>query len=275
MPEYPHAKRIPHELLRKNQGNPNEMTDAMFNATVRSLDEEGWMEPIALVPVWDDFHPEQLGDGDDASSLVAPDREPDAYEIVGGHHRADASQVLGHEWVEGWVLDPIKFHRDRRDWSMVKLNITRGAINPEKFAKHYERMAKTYDGEVLQTLMGFTDEDAFRKLYKDARAGLPPELQKALDESKEEIKTIDDLSTVLNKLFGEFGDTLDANYMVFSWGGKEVFWVRADRELWAVLSLVRQRVDRQHLDMTQVSIHALNTWLASAASEPEVIAEVI
>jgi hypothetical protein len=79
------------------------------------------------------------------------------------------------------------------------------------------------------------------------------------------------LSAVLEKLFGEFGETLDSNYMVFSWGGKKVFWAPADRELWTVLSQVRKRVDRDHLDMTRVVIHALNTWLASAPADPTAV----
>jgi len=262
--KYPYGAMVPLAKLRKNAANPNEMTDEEFNALCDSLSTEGWVSPCTLVPGWDgvDFAPE------DAEPAAEPDRDPDWFEIVGGHHRADAAGVLDMETVGGWVLDPVQFSQDRRDTNLVKLNIIHGQLNPVKFSQLYDRLRKRYDGDVLKVMMGFTGEDAFQKIYRETRAGLPPDLQKALDASKAEIRTIDDLSTVLNKLFNEFGETLDSNYMVFSWGTREVFWVRADPGLWKVLSKVREVVDERHYDMSVVATAALNGW-AKAIDELE------
>jgi 5,10-methylenetetrahydrofolate reductase len=101
----------------------------------------------------------------------------------------------------------------------VKDNLISGKLNPEKFASLYDRMARKYDAEVLQRLMGFTSTDAFQKLYGTVKSSLPKELQDALDDVKDEIKTVDDLSLVLNRLFRDHGETLDSNMMVFSCAG--------------------------------------------------------
>jgi hypothetical protein len=245
MTDYPYLATVPLEHLRKNQSNPNEMSDREFNALCKTISEDGWMQPMStVVPVTS---------GNDG---------PIEYEIVAGHHRHDAAKVLGHGDGPCWVLDPERFHQDARDMQMVKDNVLHGNLNPEKFAKLYERLTDRYEAEVVKSLMGFTSEDAFSRLYKEARAALPEEMQKALDAAKDEIKTIDDLSSVLNRLFTEFGETLDSNYMVFSWGTKEVFWVRADRVLWHQLEALRALVDERKLDISVELADALEAFLA-------------
>ena len=216
------------DVLVPNAENPNEQDERMFNATVASIEEEGWVQPCAsVVPL-----------------------EAGTYEIVAGHHRWEAARVLGHETVPCWVLDPVKFDKDRRDWNVVKMNLIAGKTNPEKFARLYERMVKAYDAETLQALMGFTSEDAFKKVYKGVRDALPKELQDALEDVKDEIKTIDDLSLVLNRLFRDHGETLPSNMMVFSWAGKDVLWVRADDDLWKIVKGMADEVTATSGDMT-------------------------
>lgn len=219
------GKLIPDEM------NPNEMDDRSFNALCESIQEEGWIEPIQVVP------------------NVIDDGVVDGYFIVGGHHRAKAAEVLGMEKVPAVVLDPKKFDEDRRQWNLVKLNVLRGKLNPEKFARLYEDLTKRYDSEVVKTLMGFTSEDAFKRLYKDVKRQLPPEMREKLDSVADEIKTIDDLSTVLNRLFAEYGETLPSNMMVFSWGGKEVLWVRCSDAVWKGMKEIADDVAKKGGDI--------------------------
>lgn len=195
--------------LVPNAENPNEQDDATFNALVQAIRTEGWTAPVQAV--WDEARGK--------------------HEIVAGEHRWRAARVIQCK-VPVIPLPPDEFDRDRRDWNLVKDNILKGSLNPEKFTRLYARLSKKYDAEVLKTLMGFTSEDAFKRVYKDVARALPPELQQALADSREEIRTIDDLSAVLNRLFRDHGETLDSNYMVFSWGSKEILWIRADSDLW-------------------------------------------
>ncbi|AMM44262.1 ParB-like partition nuclease [Arthrobacter phage KellEzio] len=226
---YPRMETIPTAKLRKNAANPNEQDERTFNALCQSIQDEGWVEPMATaVPAGDGF-----------------------YDIVGGHHRHDAATVLGIEDGPVWLLDPEKFDKDRQNWTMVKVNILKGKLNPSKFTALYQDMVAVYGAEVLQAQMGFTSEDAFKSLYQDVRRNLPPELAKALDGQKEEIKTIDDLSLVLNRLFREHGETLPSNMMVFSFGGKDVLWVRADKQLWDAVTTVAKDTAKEGEDMNE------------------------
>lgn len=232
---YPRMETVPVEKLRKNLQNPNEQDERTFNALCQSIQEEGWVEPMA----------------------TAVPAEDGMYDIVGGHHRHDAALVLGIHDGPVWLLDPEKFDKDRQNWTMVKVNILKGKLNPAKFTALYEDMVKVYGSEVLQAQMGFTSTDAFSALYQDIRRGLPPELAKALDETKDEIKTIDDLSLVLNRLFREHGETLPSNMMVFSFGGKDVLWVRAEKELWELVSGIAKKVAGTNGDMGKVMLDLL------------------
>lgn len=226
---YPRMETVSPELLVKNAANPNEQDERTFNALCQSILDEGWVEPMATVV--------PMGDG--------------KYQIVGGHHRYEASLVLGIKEGPVWVLDPEKFDQDRQNMTMVKVNILKGKLNPTKFTKLYEEMVGVYGAEVLKAQMGFTSEDAFKSLYQDVRKNLPPELAKALDDTKDEIRTIDDLSLVLNRLFKEHGETLPSNMMVFSFGGKDVLWVRADKELWEAVTTVGKTVAANSDDMNE------------------------
>lgn len=238
MSEYPRMETIPVASLVKNDANPNEQDDRTFNALCQSIQEEGWVEPMA-------------------TAVPQPDG---TYEIVGGHHRYDAAMVLGIEEGPVWLLDPDKFDQDRRNWTMLKVNIVKGTLNPSKFTALYNDMVKKYDAEVLQALMGFTDEDAFKSLYRDVKKALPPALQDALGKQKDEIRTIDDLSLVLNRLFRDHGETLDSNYMTFSFGGKEVLWVRADKELWELATSLVRTADNAGLPAEVAMAQALTGW---------------
>ena len=195
-----------------NPENPNQQDDRTFNALVREMEREGWTQPLQVV-----------------------EQEDGQYQIVAGEHRWRAARIL--QWRCPVIVLPREaWEQDRRDMVMVKDNLLKGRLNPEKFTALYNRLAERYDGEVLQTLMGFTSEDAFKRVYQQVKRNLPPGLRDALARTKDEIKTIDDLSLVLNKLFREHGETLDSNYMVFSYGGRDVLWVRADKDLWKTVT---------------------------------------
>jgi hypothetical protein len=55
-------------------------------------------------------------------------------------------------------------------------------------------------------------------------------MKKEFDAAKDEIKTVDDLTTLLNRLFTKYGDTLPANFMILDFGGKEHIWVRLSKK---------------------------------------------
>lgn len=243
--EYPYMETLPLQLIDKNELNPNEQDERTFNALCESLQEEGWVEPMATV-------------------VSKPDGR---YTIVSGHHRTDAALALG--MIDGpcLILDPDVFDADRQNWTMVKVNNIRGKLSKTKFTRLYNEMAREYSSEELQTRMGFVDEDAFKAVYEETRKGLSPELQKRLDEQKDEIKTIDDLSLVLNRLFREHGEELQSNMMVFSFLGKDVLWIRADEELWNLVSGVASQTLKERGDMAAATLRIIKAGLGALAQE--------
>lgn len=181
------------------EDNPNEMSDDMFSLLVEEIAESGWLVPI---------------------QVAGPD--PDGtYRLIGGHHRKKAALVLGIEEVPAIVVDPVVFDRDRQEIQVVKQNVLHGDLNPEKFTALFNKLAQRYDADLLRREMAFTKSDAFNKVYLDAKKALPPEMQAKLEEVREELKTVDDLSLVLNRLFTDYGSTVKFHAMFFSWGGRD------------------------------------------------------
>lgn len=209
----PNSRPVEVDMCVPNPSNPNEMDNDHFNALCDSIRTEGFVEPIQVVP----------------------EADSGRFLIVGGEHRWRAMVALDQKMIPAVVLDPDQWDEDRQKWNLVKLNVVRGKLNPLKFTELYQDLAKRHSEEALQTLMGFTTEDAFQSMYRDVRRSLPPEMQKAIDDAKEEIKTIDDLSLILNGLFREYGETLPSDVMAFSWGGREVLWVLCSNELFKLV----------------------------------------
>ena len=181
--------------LKKSEYNPNEMSDREFNMLCDDIQENGFVE-----------FPQVVKDGE-------------YFIIVGGHHRVQAAKVLGFERIPVIVL-PDEFDEDKQKIQLIRWNMIKGKMNPEKFTKLFDEMAEKYDADILKEMMAFTDEDAFNKVYQQATEQLPPEIKEKLNATKEEITNIDNLAETLNRLFSEYGSTLEYSFMNFVYGGQ-------------------------------------------------------
>lgn len=204
---------IPVDKLVESAENPNEMTAQALDKLVEGIKEEGFDEPIIVIP------------------QLEGEKETGKYIIASGHHRVKAARVLGFKEIpsiikQGW-------DDDKRLISLVKRNILHGEINPRKFTELVDTLRKrNYTEEMVKAVMGFTQKDAFESLYQKVREALPTkEKKEKLDEAKEKIKTVDDLSNVLNNIMKEGGSTLDKGYMVFTFGGKKHHYFKIDKDL--------------------------------------------
>lgn len=195
------------DWLVPNEENPNEMTDAEFNMLYDNFEEVGITDPIIVRP---------LG--------------KKKYRVVGGHNRLEVAKLVGFEKVPVTIIEDPDFDDDRERFQLVRHNIIRGQLSPAKFVKLYENLADKYTKEVIQESMGFVNKEEFDKLIKQVAAALPPEAKSALESSKAEIKTIEDLSKLLNKLFGVYGDSLPYGYMFLDYGGRESVWIRMEKK---------------------------------------------
>jgi ParB-like chromosome segregation protein Spo0J len=222
------------DLIDIQEDNPNEMSDDEFNRLVQSIEEDGFEEPL----------------------VVCLSSKKGRYELISGHHRLRAARIIGYTELPCMVHPELP--EDRIKAKVVKANILHGKMNPAKFtAMVNDLMGKGYEEELLRDMMGFTDEAEFGKLYQEVKQGLSPELQKKLEESKAEIKTIDDLSRVLNKLFQEHGETVPLNYIVFSYGGSRHAWVAADKKLWGIIVQMTKQAETENRDINDILLERL------------------
>ncbi len=195
---------IPVEDLVPDEDNPNEMDEATFDALVEEIQEQGFDEPIQVRP-----HPAMEG----------------KWQIGSGHHRTKAAIVVGMEAVPAII----KHWTDREQKvALVKRNSLRGDLNKQKLTTLYRDLAKGKDGAAVQRELGFVHPKRFEAMIETAASSLPPKQRKKLEDAKETIKSVDDLSSVLNRIFKEAGSELDEGYMVFSFGGKNHHYFQID-----------------------------------------------
>lgn len=207
--------KVPMASLLEADWNANEMSDAKFAQLVESIKKDGFREPIHIVP-------------------TANDR----FRIIGGHHRYRAAKILEMEEITAVILDEKEYTEDIQKVQSIKMNVIHGKISPQKFTKIWVQMNKKYDEEVLRSMMGFESEEAMKGLIKDVARGLPEEFRDKLKKSEGEIKTIDDLATVIKKIYAEHGEEAKQAYMFFQFGGKTHLMIQMNKELREAMDLL-------------------------------------
>lgn len=203
--------------------NPNVMNEKEFDRLTHELSDTGVLDPIQVV---------DRGDG--------------KYDILGGHHRVAAAKVLGWETFPCVIIPQEKFkelsetHKvesdDLQKFINMRLNIIKGKISPDRFVKMYESLQKKYSDEAMQEMMGFVDTSAFEALLSDLKkdiekSDLPDVIKDKFKETANELKTIDDISNILNFLFSKYGNTLDYGFMVLVYGGQEHIYVSLEDKI--------------------------------------------
>lgn len=210
------------------------MSDEEFNALCENIQEVGMVGAVQVV------------------------ENNDRYMIIGGEHRWRAAKVLGHRTIKCDIFDREKFDEDRQKFQTVRLNVIHGKFSPLKFLELVKDLKQRYSEDVIKEMMKFTDDDAFQKLIGEIKEALPPELAERLEKSKEEIKTIEDLSLILNTLFTKYGSDLKYSFMFFTWGGKEHIMVRCSKELKKRVWHIAQYCREKELDINEVFELLLN-----------------
>ncbi len=193
------------EDLIPDDDNPNEMDEATFDALIDEIRAQGFDEPIQVRP-----HPTMKG----------------KYQIGSGHHRVKAATVIGMTHIPSVIK---KWSDREQKVALTKRNVLRGQMNKGKLAKLYKELVKDHDPVQVQRELGFQDRKKFEAMIDEVSKNLNPKQKKKLAEAKEKIKSMDDLSSVLNRIFKESGSELDHGYMVFSFGGQDHHYYQIDK----------------------------------------------
>jgi hypothetical protein len=200
-------KRIPLSLIDPTPDNPNEMSEAEFNMLADNVNRVGLVDPLFV---------KALPNG--------------RYRMIGGNHRFEVLKVEGFDDADCTVIDDPAFDEDQERFQVVRMNVIRGKLSPQKFLKMYQQLSEKYADDIMAESFGFADEDQFRRLVGQVKSSLPSEMQSEFQQAAQEIKTIDDLSKLLNRLFTTYGDTLPYGYMLLDFGGKDSVWLRMSNE---------------------------------------------
>ncbi|MGV0985088.1 MAG: ParB/RepB/Spo0J family partition protein [Limnohabitans sp.] len=234
---------VPIAKIRPNTYNPNVQSPATFNALVDEIRESGWVGEVQLRPL----APEEMESGYE-------------YEIVGGEHRWKAAQVLGMDELPA-TIHP-EWQDDLAKAKAVALNVLQGHLDPVKFTALFNSLSAKYGQDVTKSMMAFTDEALFKRVYRQARQSLPAELRPKLDAASKEVVTMDDLSVILHDLFRKHGQSVDRSYMYFQFGGKTHLMVEMDNDLKKIMKKVTDSSDERQVNVNDVLRDALNRGLA-------------
>lgn len=224
--------------LVPNAGNPNSMTEKQLNKLCEQILEYGFTEPLMVG-----------GAGADGK-----------YEIISGHHRHKAARELGMSEVPCIVYED--WDEKKREVAMIRMNIVKGRLNPEKFMKLFNGYANEYGESVAKDLMGFADEGAFEEIKKQMKKGLPPEVKQKIEkmEKDKEIESVEELTQVVSEIMSEHGDTVPCDFVHFKHGGKGHIMQRTDDALWSEIRKFYQAVEAHNLDSVPVLKLIFKDW---------------
>jgi len=247
VPETPTVMSVDLDLIEKNAWNANEMTSEEFAWLVSEIKENGFIEPLHIVPMVDG-----------------------SYRILGGAHRYEAAKTLGYESLPCVILSDARWQdEDLQKFVTVRLNSLHGKPNPDKLAALYREMATKYGEKPLRRMFAFTDLDGWKKLVHQVQkgikaTGLPKQTQDKISDAVGEAKTLDDLGTILNKMFNEHGDTMEYSFMVFSYGGKEHVYVALSKKTKKAVDRVLKFAREWGHDVNEVIGKVTERWVKEA-----------
>jgi len=182
-----------------------------FNLLSENVTEVDFLDPILVVPL-----PLEAG-------------QPQKYRIVDGEHRFEQQRLMDAVTIKAIIADPERFDEATQKKQTVRMNMIKGSVNPKKLAMLVTDLIENHDVPYAEMAheLGFADPTELESIMASARSSLPSEeMKKEFDKVKDDIKTMDDLSLVLNRLFTKYGDTLPGHFMILDFGGKEHLWVR-------------------------------------------------
>jgi hypothetical protein len=204
---------VPIDLIIPNEYNPNEMEDTVFNELVSDISEDGFLQTITIVPV------------------IVDGRR--MFRVVDGEHRYEAAKLSDAEVVPSIIATKgrLATEEDVQKFKTMRMNVIRGRPGQAKLRALVEDLAQRHPLDKIAEQFLYDDPDELAQLIGQARKELPsPDMQKEFDKAKDQIKTVEDLSGVLNRLFTKYGETVPYHYMVVDWGGKQHLWVRLEKQ---------------------------------------------
>jgi ParB-like chromosome segregation protein Spo0J len=216
--QWKHGKSqvLPLDMVEENTWNPNEQTEDEFNLLVKNIKDHGPLDYPLVVPVLDKKGGLQY------------------FRMISGAHRFRALKKLGKTKGRFIVADPAKFDETTQKQQTVAFNQIKGHMNVEKFQALVKDLVTSgkLDPNVAAEKLGFADESEFDLLIQAAREQIPVGARQEFDDKVKDAKSINEIYTLVDRLYRKYGETLPANWMILALGkSSRGLWLRIDGRL--------------------------------------------
>ncbi len=249
-----------------NWWNPNRETADTFNRLHESIQDLGFVQNIQVVAINEElvaaFQEEE--DKQKVRELMAQGKK---WLILHGSHRVESALLAGKENLSQVPAVVMQANEVYKLMAMsFRLNHIHGRWDLDAVARLYERLVKAspeFSEQAIRDMLGVTSKKELDALINRTKKELPPEMRDALEAARQEIKTIDDLSRVLNELFSRFGEDLVHGFMTFTFGGKLHTMVRLTKEANLFLARVKQFCREHNVDINDVLVYGFRHILGA------------
>ncbi|MEM2900891.1 MAG: ParB N-terminal domain-containing protein [Thermoplasmata archaeon] len=212
---------LPLNSLEEHPFNPNEMSDAMQEMLAQEIEEDGFLEPIVVVP-------QQGVSG--------------KYLIVRGHQRVKILRKKGETHVPAII---------KNDWTdpatimekMISHNNIKGERNPAKFTKAVMalRQQRTLEAVEEARRLGFETPKALQEalINKQEKIKTAAEMADNSDVQKKRI-FIQNINYAVQEIIDKEGDTLEHGYIIFCYKNQIHLVVQATEEIQASIESLKK-----------------------------------
>ncbi len=215
---------LPVDKMRPNPWNPQKMSVREYDLLLDNIRSRGFLEPGLTIE-------------------IKKEKKLDYYRILGGEHRWKAALDLKMPEMPCVVLPARSLTEAEQKKLVVRMNKIRGNLSIVQFNELFQEMIKKGEirPETAAWELGFGDEDQFFMMVENARQQLPAgPARREFDGKKQDVKTIDELRLLVEKLLRKYGNTLQANYMIISFGEQRHLWIRTTEK---VLSSIEKKAN--------------------------------
>jgi len=238
------AFEVPITDVEANEWNPNQMSQEMLEQLVSEITKNGFDEPVIVVPI----------DGG-------------KYRIVNGEHRYKAAQALGMATLPVVIKD--RWDEGEQKIQTVRRNMLRGELDRVKFTKLVNDLVTDQRAtpSELPKKMGFLDEQEFHRQLVAEKAKTNAKVAEMLSDTKNEVQMVDNLSYIVNEIFGQFGQTVAASYIFFMHKSRMHLMLQMDKDMEETISLMVNQIKAAGGNANDFLGNAINHELARIRAE--------
>ena len=181
------------------------------------------------------------------------------YEVVKGNHRFEASKTLGFTELPCAIGDYAS--RDEAVADSISDNVTRGEVQEQILSRNINNLIDRHGRKKVEEMLMISDKKQLARIIKTVKEQLPPEMQEAFEKAKVDIKNIDDLASVIQKIAQERGHTAEIGYIFFNLEGKNHLMISMERRTEAQVKKVTEFCEERNVNINSILQEAFDLWM--------------